>query len=466
LNGKLYVATSQHRKKLWVTDDPMTGVWREASDISPGYNDPCLFLDDDGRVYMYERSSGKEVLRALELDPTTFQPIGEAPIPQSRDKENRGWEVVGDHNEQYAAPSFIEGAWMTKYKGKYYLQYAAPGTEFKTYADGVLVADNPMGPFNYQSYSPFSAKLSGFIAGAGHGSMFQTFAGDWWHAATMTISRRFLFERRLGLFPSYFTASGELVTDTYLGDYPHYVDGNRALTGWMLLSRHKVVSASSSLDNFAPEQAVDEDVRTWWSALTGNVGEWFQVDLGGLKRVDAIQINFADQDSKGRGISQDVYNYVVEASLDGQSWRTVIDAASDGRDAPHHYQVLPKPEHARFIRIRNIHSPDDSKFSLYDLRVFGKGDAPSPGKVTQVKGTRDPVDGRKASIAWQPASNAEFYIVRFGTRRDQLTQNYQVYDSQTSLSVASLNVGVKYYVAVDAVNESGITRGSAVVEIN
>jgi xylan 1,4-beta-xylosidase len=466
LNGQLYLAASENANKLWVTDDPMTGIWREAADISPGYNDPCLFLDDDGRLYMYEGLSGKDVLRVVELDVKTFQPIRSATVPQSRDKENRGWEVVGDQNEKYAAPSYIEGSWMTKYQGKYYLQYAAPGTQFKTYADGVLVADNPMGPFTYQNTSPFSVKPTGFISGAGHSSTFQAIDGRWWHAATMTISRRHIFERRLGLFPSYFTASGDLVTDTYLGDYPHYVDGDRGLTGWMLLSRHKAVSASSSLENFGPEQAVDEDIRTWWSARTGDRGEWLQVDLGTPMRIDAVQINFADQDSKGRGISRDVFKYVVEASNDAQNWKTVIDASNVGRDAPHDYEVLPKSEHARYVRVRNVHSPDDSKFSLYDLRVFGKGVVPAPSRVITAAGARDQTDGRRATISWRPAANAEFYVVRLGARPDELTQNYQVYDGNTSLVVASLNVRTKYYFAVDAINDSGVTKAQVLGSIN
>ena len=458
LSGKLYLAASEYAKKVWVTDDPMTGVWREAADISPGYVDPCLFLDDDGRLYMYDGLSGKDVLRAAELDRKTFEPIDKVTILESRDKERRGWEVVGDHNEKYTASSYIEGSWLTKHNGKYYLQYAAPGTEFKTYSDGVLVADRPMGPFTYQGYSPFSSKPTGFISGAGHGSTFQALAGSWWHAATMTISRRHPFERRLGLFPSSFNPAGELVTDTYLGDYPHYVDGDRTLTGWMLLSRHRAVTASSTLAGFNPELAVDEDVRTWWSAQTGNSGEWFQIDLGATKRVDAVQINFADQDSKGRGISQDVYKYVLEGSPDGKHWRTLINASIAGRDAPHDYEVLPKPEHARFIRIQNVHSPDDSKFSLSDLRVFGTGTARLPQEVAKADGTRGRTDPRKAIISWDPVRDAEFYIVRLGTHAEQLTQSYQVYDGQTSLDVSSLNVEAQYYFAVDAVNEAGIRR--------
>ena len=459
MDGKLYLAASEHARKIWVTDDPATGRWREAADIS-GYDDPCLFLDDDGRLYIYEGLSPKTPLRVVELDRRTFQPIREALIPQSRSKETRGWEVVGDHNERVNAPSYIEGSWMTKYQGRYYLQYAAPGTEFKTYADGVLVADHPMGPFVYQAYSPFSFKPTGFIAGAGHGSTVHAGGRDWWHMATMSISRRFMFERRLGLFPAGFGSRGELFADTYLGDYPHYVDGTRGLTGWMLLSRGKAVTASSSLDGMPPERAADEDVRTWWSARTGDPGEWFRMDLGAAKRVEALQVNFADQDSKGVGISRDGYRYAVEGSLDGRAWRMLVDPARTGRDAPHDYRVLPRATRIRYVRVRNLHMPDQGKFSLYDLRVFGRGDAPMPRRPVPIAATRDPADARRATIRWQPSADADFYVVRVGVRADLMTQNYQVYGGRTALDIASLTQGVAYVYAVDAVNERGITRGT------
>jgi xylan 1,4-beta-xylosidase len=456
MNGKLYIAVSENAPRLWVTDDPMSGQWSIAAKISPGYNDPCLFLDDDGKVYMYEGLSATQSQRVVELDPTTLQPLREAEIPQDRDKANRGWEVVGDHNEAEGQPTYIEGAWVNKVKGKYYFQYAAPGTEYKTYADGLLVADNPMGPFTYQSISPFSVKPTGFIAGAGHSSTFETPEGKWWHISTLTISKRHAFERRLGLYPTVFTQEGP-VADTYLGDYPHYIDGDRGLTGWMLLSRKAVATASSTLGTFEAANAADEDVRTWWSAQTGNPGEWFELDLGAVKRIDALQINFADQDSAGVGISTEVYKYVLELSVDGKSWKAAVDTTLGGRDAPHDYQVLDKPAKARFVRLRNVHTPDGGKFSLYDLRVFGKGGVAVAQATQNVQGVRDKADARKATISWQKATGAQFYVVRFGAKPDAMNQNYQVYDGATSLAVASLNAGVKYYVTVDAINEAGIT---------
>ena len=43
------------------------------------------------------------------------------------------------------------------------MQYGAPGTEFNVYADGVYVADYPMGPYTYQKHNPVSYKPGGYM---------------------------------------------------------------------------------------------------------------------------------------------------------------------------------------------------------------------------------------------------------------------------------------------------------------
>ncbi|MGH9493803.1 MAG: family 43 glycosylhydrolase [Candidatus Sulfotelmatobacter sp.] len=464
MNDKIYLTSGDGTTKVYVTDNPLSGNWTVAGDLGTGYGDPDLFLDDE-RLYMYDGVSGKDVLRATELDPHTFQKLRQVEIPQSRSKETRGWEVPGDTNNSSQADSWIEGSWMNKHDGTYYLQYSGPGTQFKTYGDGVLTSKNPMGPFTYAPYSPFSFKPTGFISGAGHSSTFAAQDGRFWHISTMTISVRHMFERRLGLFPSHFTKDGELATDTYLGDYPHYIDGDRGLVGWMLLSRKKGVTASSALEGHEAEKAVDEDVRTWWSAKTGDAGEWFQIDLGGAKTVEALQINFADEGSTALGRSTDAYQYVLEVSSDAKSWHTAVDHSQTGKDSPDDYEVLPQSIRARYVRIRNIHSPNGAKFSLSGLRVFGKGTTRLPNRVESIQAERDSSDPRRATVHWRPAERTEFYIVRIGTTPNELTQNYQVYDGATSLDVHSLNSGVRYYVLIDAVNESGIVRGTTTISL-
>src|SRR2546430_11541788 len=83
-----------------------------------------------------------------------------------------GWERFGQDHRDTIKP-FIEGATMTKYRGKYYLQYAAPGTEYNVYANGTYIGDSALGPFTYAPYNPIAYRPGGFVHGAGHGNTFQ-----------------------------------------------------------------------------------------------------------------------------------------------------------------------------------------------------------------------------------------------------------------------------------------------------
>ena len=470
IDGKLHwtaIAEGGRPQQLFRTDDPAKGVWAPVATLKQtgNYGDPTLFVDDDGRVFMYYGLSNNAKFSVTELDPKNgYAALRTETMPASRAPADRGWENQGDNNERTTAP-WLEGLWTNKHNGKYYVQYAGPGTEFKTYGDGVLVGDNPMGPFSYAAYSPFSFKPGGFVAGAGHSSTFAGADGKWWHIATMTISVRDIFERRLGLFPTRFEADGQLVTDTYLADYPHRLDGDRGLAGWMLLSYDKPVTVSSTLAGHEPAKAVDEDIRSWWSAQTGAAGEWLQVDLGGVKQIEAVQVNFADEGVTTFAPMTDTkYGYVLEASDDGKTWRAIVDRRTAMRDAVNDYTQLDAPVMARHVRITNTHTPAGGKFSVSGLRVFGHGLSAPPARVEQVKATRDAADARRAKVEWPAATGADFYVVRYGIAADKLFGSYQVYKA-TQLDIHSLNRGTPYWFTVDAVNENGITPGTVTANI-
>jgi hypothetical protein len=64
----------------------------------------------------------------------------------------------------------------------------------------------------------------------------------------------------------------------------------------MLLNFKKPIAVSSTLASYAANNANDEDLKTYWSAATSKKGEWIQSDLGNVSTVNAVQINYADQD--------------------------------------------------------------------------------------------------------------------------------------------------------------------------
>ena len=276
-----------------------------------------------------------------------------------------GWERFGEANDNTFLRPFIEGAWMTKYRGKYYLQYAAPGTEFSGYGDGVYVGDKPLGPFTYQAHNPVSYKPGGFARGAGHGGTFQDAYGNWWHTATIAIGVKNNFERRIGIWPAGFDEDGLMYCNTAYGDYPHFLPHspgenhwNDMFAGWMLLNYAKPVTASSALGGFAPNFAVDEDIKTYWSAATGEAGEYFITDLGAASTVRAIQVNYADQDATLMGKVPGLHHqYVLQSSLDGREWETIVDKSENRTDVPHDYVELPAPVKARYVRHRKRARP-------------------------------------------------------------------------------------------------------------
>ncbi len=477
LGDKIYY-TAHRLKEVYETNDPKTGVWRKVADIDE-YADPAFLLDDDGRLYLYFGASLDGGISVVELDPKqNFKVVAKPVKLMNANSAEHGWEGAGEDNLGYVrngvnrVEPYIEGSWMTKHNGTYYLQYSAPGTIWKTYADGVYTSKSPDKDFVYQQYSPFSYKPGGFIGSAGHAGTFKDKAGNYWRVATMVISVAHKFERRLGIFPAGFDADGVMRTNTYLGDYPQFLPGtiknpvDKNLAGWMLLSFGKKATAASVLENRPIENAFDEDIRTVWSAKTGDKGEWLQVDLGSVANINAVQINFAEQDTNIKGRTVKTYQqYVLEISDDGKQWKTLVDKSKNQKDAPHDYIELAAPAKARYVKLTNFHQSGGGKFSIRDLRIFDRSNVAKPAAVKNISVKRNPNDGRKAVIEWQPSPNAVGYNVRFGISPKKLYGTYQV-NKSASLVMNGLNKGVKYFFAVDAFNESGVSGKSKIVGSN
>ena len=466
-----FMASSGAPVTIYKTADPKSGNWQVANSSFPiGMTDPDLFVDDDGRLYFYYGCSNVNPIYGVELDRTTLNPIGKPKALFNSNKSIHGWERPGDYNDKDANP-WIEGSWMTKYKGKYYLQYAAPGTEFKSYSDGVYVSDKPLGPFQLAAHNPFSAKPEGFIAGAGHGSTFQDTYGNYWHIATMTISQKHKFERRLGLFPTFFDKDGVLFTYTGFGDFPYRIPKRRVespeelFSGWMLLSYHTPVTVSSELAGHPKSSATDEDVRTFWSARTGNKGEWITMDLGKMCTVNALQINYAENETQILGRKGDIYyQYLLEYSDDNKHWKVLADKTQNRTDIPHDYIELKAPVKTRYVRLTNYHMPDGT-FALAGLRVFGNGGGEAPAAVEDLRLMREENDRCIVHLNWTKKPEAIGYNIRYGTEKDKLYHNYQVLGVD-SLTIRDLNSLQRYYFAIDAFNENGLSRGKNILELD
>ncbi|MNX44578.1 F5/8 type C domain protein [compost metagenome] len=470
VNDTLLVVGSTHTKEfpMWMSTNPSKDDWKELVHKSEaGAWDPQIFWDKEkDEVYEYYGSSNLYPIYGVKLNRKTFQPEGEVvPLISLNDHEH-GWERFGENNDNTFLQPFMEGAFVTKHKNKYYLQYGGPGTEFSGYGDGVYVSENPLGPFKYQSHNPFSYKPGGFARGAGHGATYEDANADYWHVSTISICTKNNFERRLGIWPAGFDKDGILYSNTAYGDYPTFLPSqkkdhlNQNFSGWMLLNYNKPVQVSSTLGGFQANYAVNEDIKTYWSAKTSAKGEYIISDLGEKSTINAIQINYADQDVElmGKPETTTGHKYILYYSDNNKDWKILVDKSKNTKDVPHDYIELEKPIQARYVKMVNISMPT-GKFALCGFRIFGKGSGSVPGIVNNFVPLRsDPKkEGERRNVwfKWQQESSADGYVIYFGKSPDKLYGSIMVY-GKNEYYFNGLDRSEVYYFQIEAFNNNGI----------
>lgn len=474
---------------VWMSTNPKANEWKPLVDsFLIGGWDPTFFTDDNGRIYMYNGSSNKYPMYGVELDRKTFQPKTTRKEMYLLEDWRYGWQRFGEYMDNTFLDPFIEGSHMTKHNGKYYLQYGAPGTEFSGYADGVIVGNDPLGSFTPQS-DPLSYKLGGFIHGAGHGATFTDNNNNYWHVSSMVVSVKNNFERRLGVWPTGFDEDDVMWCNTAFGDYPHFIPKITAnpkpfrygdmlpgapppaegggFAGWYLLNYKKPVQVSSTLGAHNANDAVDENVKTYWSAATANKGEYIQSDLGNVSTVNAIQINYADQDVADDHLGKingQYHQYILYYSLDGKKWKILVDKSKNETDVPHDYVELPQAVQAKFIKLENIHMPT-GKFAISGLRVFGNGNGAKPDTVKDLIVLRTEKDKRSAYMKWRPVDNAFAYNIYYGTAPDKLYTCIMVHDFN-EYWLKTMDKLKTYYFTIEAVNENGVSPRTKVMRVD
>lgn len=496
----------------WRTKDILSDQWEKI----PGtfaYWDPNLFVDEDGRMYFYWGCSNSSPIFGVEIDPVTMVPVTEPKALICGHPEEIGYERTGeDHcqspatdeeitasvrgflqatggtedqvppdimtmlRDMFSRRPYIEGAWMDKHNGRYYLQYAAPGTEYNVYGDGVYISDSPLGPFTLAENNPYSYKPGGFIPGAGHGSTLADKTGAIWHTSTMRISMNHSFERRVGLWPAGWDRDGELFCNQRYGDWPFAVskcaEDSWSDPEWMLLSAGKQATASSYEKGREPEKAVEENVRTWWQAEASDRNSWLKVDLGEIMSVHAVQVNFADGETDipcpGKIVGGDYNRFIdpkdektrwkLAGSADGENWFIIEDKTNAETDLPHDLVVREEGFKARWLRLSEMSVPYGQVPCVSGLRVFGKGNGVRPASP---QWTVERIGEMNADVVIDDQKNTVGYNILFGNTPDKLYHSKMVFTSGKH-RIGALVKGRSYCFRVDAFNENGITEGAII----
>lgn len=183
--------------------------------------DPCVFVDDDGQVYMIFGGlwGGQlEKWKTGEFDPNGKEPRNNEPALGPRiaklsadmlsfDGPAREISILDEYKAPILAGEdekrFFEASWMHKYNGVYYLSYSTGTSQFIAYA----TSDKPTGPFIFRGYI-----LNPVLGWTTHHSIVE-FRGKWYlfyHDAT--LSKGIDYKRNMKVAELSFNSDGTIQT--------------------------------------------------------------------------------------------------------------------------------------------------------------------------------------------------------------------------------------------------------------
>ena len=408
-NGSFYMCGNDC--PVYKADNPLgpftsIGDWKNTPDVKGGWNgafDVDIYVDDDNKPYLYYPGRGVSGIYVVPLDPNDISRFA-GPVKHLFGFDNKHvWERYGEMNE-YTDVAWIEGPWLQKHNGIYYLQYSASGTQWKTYAEGYYTSKSPLGPFKYASNNPLLRKTEGLVTGTAHGSIVEGPDGNLWQFYTIVLSNP-PGGRRIGMDRIMFDKNGNMsvnITDTPQWG-PGVVKGTKkGDTGSIPVTINKV-RAMNALSKFSSEvsgheaaYAVDNSSGTWWEAAATDSLPTLTVELSPATRFDVVQLFTIDgvrlMFNGGRrggsarptagGIqpSPEIYKYKIEVSMDGKTYQPALDMTKNSTARNTIFEEIP-PVKCRFVRLVVTNWPKQNPLGVLEFTVFGKPAESLPAAV-------------------------------------------------------------------------------------
>ena len=404
-NGSFYMCGNDG--PLYKADNPLgpyisLGEWKNIPDVAGGWNgafDMDVYIDDDNTPYLYYAGRGVSGIFAVKLDPGDLTRFAGPVRHLIRFNSDHVWERYGEMNE-YNDVAWVEGPWMQKHNNRYYLQYSASGTQWKTYAGGYYISDSPVGPFRYAPNNPLMRKTEGLVTGTAHGSIVEGPDGNLWQFYTIVLSNP-PGGRRIGMDRVTFDKDGYMsvkITDTPQWAPGVINDPIKGDSGSIPVTINKI-RAMNALSKFSSEQpgrfaaySVDNSSGTWWEpepsdpspALTIELSPATRFDVVQLFTIDGVRIMFNGGRMRfGRASaaqqSEDVYKYRIEVSMDGKEFFTALDQTDNKTPRDTIFEEIP-PVKCRFVRLTLTGWPKSAPLGIIEFTVFGKSAGSLPAE--------------------------------------------------------------------------------------
>jgi len=415
-NGSFYMCGNDG--PLFKADNPLgpytsLGPWKNTPDVAGGWNgafDMEIFIDDDNKPYLYYSGRGVSGIYAVQLDPADLTRFAGPVKHLIGFNSNNIWERYGEMNE-YPDVAWIEGPWMYKYKGTYYLEYSASGTQWKTYAGGYYTSKSPLGPFRYAPNNPLLRKTEGLVTGTAHGSIVEGPDGNLWQFYTIVLSNP-PGGRRIGMDRIVFDKKGNMsvkITDTPQWAPGVVTDPRKGDSGSLPLTINKM-RAMNALSGFSSETpgreaayAVDNSSGTWWEPSPADSLPTLTIELSPATRFDVVQLFTIDgvrlmfnggrrgfaRPAAGTTAAQpapDIFQYRLEISMDGKNFTNVLDQTKNNIPRNTIFNEIP-PAECRFVRLVITSWPKTYPLGVIEFTVFGRATGslpaqqPIPGKL-------------------------------------------------------------------------------------
>ena len=366
-----------------------------------GAFDVDVFIDDDNKPYLYFPGRSTAGIYVAPLDPKDLTHLTAAPKHLFGFDSSHVWERWGEKNE-YTGIAWIEGPWMFKRNGNYYIEYSASGTQWLSYASGIYSAKSPLGPFTYSPINPLLRKTTGIVTGPGHGSIVQGPDGNWWVFYTIVMANP-PGGRRIGMDPIAFDANGNPYTRGP-SETPQWAPGvvaNPVRNGDSgsiqvsinkLRAMHEQGGFSSERPGHEAAYATDDSSGTVWEPAEGDAQPTLTIDLvaptefetNQLFEIDSSRILFATGNIRfgARGAApaaepgpsgSTAFRYKVEASIDGKAYTTILDKTNNQVTRYTEFDEIP-PTRCRFVRLTITDWPrrNGNPLGVTEFTIFGK----------------------------------------------------------------------------------------------
>jgi len=415
-NGAFYM--SGNNAPLYRASDPLgpyelVGPWKQQDGSAwtgvsanrqtwNGAFDVDIFIDDDNKPYLYFPGRGGDGINVVPLDPSDLAHFAAEPKRLFGFDKSHTWERYGDFNE-YSEVSWIEGPWVFKHDGTYYLEYSASGTQWVSYATGVYTSKSPLGPFQYSPVNPILRQTEGVVTGPGHGCAVEGPDGHWWQFYTIVLHNP-PGGRRIGMDPIGFDKDGNMFvrgpTATPQWAPGVVADAARDGEGGSLpLSVNKLGAmnargaASRSRPGHEAAYAIDNSNGTWWEPAEDESQPSLTLDLSPATNFDPVQLFTIDScrilfNTGGRGFGArgaapasapqttagaPAHQYKIEVSTDGTDYKTVLDKTINNLTKYTEFDEIP-PTTCRFVRLTITGWPRNGQtpLGITEFTVFGK----------------------------------------------------------------------------------------------